>query len=96
MTPPPASSSQRRCPTTRCRVPTRCPCSACTVEIPRLTNPLGMKGVGESGAVAAPPAVINAVLDALATLGVEGIDMPATSDQVWAAISQHPGDHRLS
>jgi hypothetical protein len=53
-----------------------------------LTNPLGLKGVGESGAVAAPPAVINAVLDALAAAGVEDIDMPATPERVWAATAR--------
>lgn len=58
-----------------------------TIEIPCLTNPLGLKGVGESGAVAAPPAIVNAVLDALAPLGVEGLDMPLTPDTVWAAIA---------
>ncbi len=62
-----------------------------TVEIPCLTNPLGLKGVGESGAVAAPPAVINAVLDALAPLGIDAIDMPATPAVIWAAIAASPG-----
>ncbi|MEQ9334426.1 xanthine dehydrogenase family protein molybdopterin-binding subunit [Thalassobaculum sp.] len=50
------------------------------------TNPLGVKGCGEAGAIGAPPAVINAVLDALAPVGVTGIDMPATPERVWAAI----------
>jgi carbon-monoxide dehydrogenase large subunit len=50
------------------------------------TNPLGVKGCGEAGAIGAPPAVINAVLDALAPAGVTDIDMPATPDKVWAAI----------
>jgi carbon-monoxide dehydrogenase large subunit len=49
-------------------------------------NPLGIKGVGEVGAIGVPPAVINAVLDALAPLGVEHIDMPATPEKVWRAI----------
>jgi carbon-monoxide dehydrogenase large subunit len=49
-------------------------------------NPLGIKGVGEVGAIGVPPAVINAVLDALAPLGVEDIDMPATPEKVWRAI----------
>ncbi len=49
-------------------------------------NPLGVKGVGEVGAIGVPPAVINAVLDALAPLGVEHIDMPATPEKVWRAI----------
>jgi carbon-monoxide dehydrogenase large subunit len=49
-------------------------------------NPLGAKGVGETGAIGVPPAVINAVLDALAPLGVTDIDMPATPQRVWKAI----------
>lgn len=56
------------------------------VEIPSLNNPLGAKGVGESGTLGAPPALINAILDALWPLGVEQIDMPATPSRVWAAI----------
>ena len=47
-------------------------------NVPCTTNPLGIKGVGESGTIGAPPAVINAVVDALRALGVEHIDMPAT------------------
>ena len=50
-------------------------------------NPLGVKGCGEAGAIGAPPAVINAVCDALAELGIEHIDMPATPARVWAAIN---------
>jgi carbon-monoxide dehydrogenase large subunit len=46
-------------------------------------NPLGVKGAGEAGATGAPAAVINAILDALAPLGVTSIDMPATSEKVW-------------
>lgn len=49
-------------------------------------NPLGAKGCGEAGAIGSPPAVINAVLDALAPLGVTHIDMPASSERVWNAI----------
>jgi carbon-monoxide dehydrogenase large subunit len=51
-------------------------------------NPLGIKGVGEVGAIGVPPAVINAVLDALAPLGVSHIDMPATPEKVWRAIEE--------
>jgi carbon-monoxide dehydrogenase large subunit len=53
-----------------------------------LNNPLGAKGVGESGTLGAPPALINAVLDALRPLGVDQIDMPATPSRVWAAIKK--------
>ncbi|MCE9580240.1 MAG: xanthine dehydrogenase family protein molybdopterin-binding subunit [Deltaproteobacteria bacterium] len=49
-------------------------------------NPLGVKGVGETGAIGVPPAVIGAVLDALAPLGVTDISMPATPEKVWRAI----------
>ncbi len=49
-------------------------------------NPLGAKGVGEVGSIGVPPAVINAVLDALSPLGVTHIDMPATPERVWHAI----------
>ena len=49
-------------------------------------NPLGVKGVGEVGAIGSPPAVINAILDALAPLGVTDISMPATPEKVWRAI----------
>ena len=50
------------------------------------TNPLGVKGCGEAGAIAAFPAVINAVLDALAPLGVKNFDGPATPARIWQAI----------
>ncbi len=56
-------------------------------DIPCKTNPMGMKGAGEAGAVGAPPAVINAILDALAPLGVTHLDMPATPERVWRAMA---------
>ncbi|GIX12580.1 MAG: hypothetical protein KatS3mg118_0539 [Paracoccaceae bacterium] len=49
-------------------------------------NPLGAKGCGEAGAIGSPPAVVNAVVDALPHLGVRHIDMPLTPARVWAAI----------
>ena len=49
-------------------------------------NPLGVKGCGEAGAIGSPPAVINAVIDALSPLGVTHIDMPASPQRVWQAI----------
>ena len=49
-------------------------------------NPLGVKGVGEIGAIGAPPAVINAVVNALSDYGVEHVDMPATPQKIWQAI----------
>jgi carbon-monoxide dehydrogenase large subunit len=57
-------------------------------NIPCTTNPLGVKGVGESGTIGAPPAVMNAVVDALRTLGIDHIDMPATPARVWAAMRE--------
>jgi carbon-monoxide dehydrogenase large subunit len=55
-------------------------------ETPSPTNPLGVKGVGETGAIASTPAVINAVIDALSPYGVTDIDMPASPERVWKAI----------
>jgi carbon-monoxide dehydrogenase large subunit len=49
-------------------------------------NPIGVKGVGECGAIGVPPAVINAVIDALAPLGVTDMSMPATPEKIWRAI----------
>jgi aerobic carbon-monoxide dehydrogenase large subunit len=54
--------------------------------VPTGANPLGVKGSGQAGAMAAPQAIICAVLDALAPLGVTHIDMPATPERVWRAI----------
>lgn len=51
-------------------------------------NSLGVKGVGEVGSIGSPPAVINAVVDALAHLGVKHVDMPATPERVWRAIRE--------
>ncbi len=55
---------------------------------PSPTNVLGVKGVGEAGTIGSAPAVINAVVDALSTYGVEDIEMPATPERVWRAIEQ--------
>jgi len=57
------------------------------IEIPCTTNPLGVKGAGEAGAVGSPPAVINAVVDALAEDGVKHIDMPVTPERLWRALA---------
>jgi carbon-monoxide dehydrogenase large subunit len=57
------------------------------LEVPCAGNPLGVKGAGEAGAVGSPPAVINAIIDALSVDGVTHIDMPATPEKVWKAIS---------
>ena len=57
------------------------------IEVPCGTNPLGVKGAGEAGAVGSPPAVINAIIDALSPVGITHIDMPATPEKVWKAIA---------
>jgi aerobic carbon-monoxide dehydrogenase large subunit len=56
--------------------------------VPTQLNPLGAKGAGEAGTVGALPAVMNAVMDALAPLGVRQLDMPATPERVWRAIQE--------
>jgi carbon-monoxide dehydrogenase large subunit len=56
------------------------------IEVVCETNPLGVKGAGEAGAVGSPPAVVNALVDALADSGVQTIDMPATPEVVWKAL----------
>jgi carbon-monoxide dehydrogenase large subunit len=53
---------------------------------PSTTNELGIKGVGETGTIASPPAVLNAVVDALTPLGVTAIERPASPENVWRAI----------
>jgi carbon-monoxide dehydrogenase large subunit len=60
--------------------------------VPCRTNPLGVKGAGEAGAIGAPPALVNAVVDALAELGITHLDMPLTPERVWQAI--HSAEQR--
>jgi carbon-monoxide dehydrogenase large subunit len=55
-------------------------------ELPTAVNPLGVKGAGQAGCIAAPQTIVNAILDALAPLDVAHIDMPATPERVWRAI----------
>jgi carbon-monoxide dehydrogenase large subunit len=55
--------------------------------VPTALNPLGAKGAGEAGTVGALPAVVNAVMDALAAEGVRDLDMPASPSRVWAALA---------
>lgn len=61
------------------------------METPTTLNPLGAKGIGESGTVGSTPAVQSAVCDALAHLGVRHVDMPATPERVWRAIQAAQG-----
>ncbi len=55
---------------------------------PSPLNPLGAKGLGEAGTIGVPPAVVNAVVDALAPFGVTHLDMPLTPEKIWRALSQ--------
>jgi carbon-monoxide dehydrogenase large subunit len=61
---------------------------------PSPTNPLGVKGIGEAGTIASTPAVINAIVDALAPLGVTDIRMPASPQRVWTTIQEATGGAR--
>ena len=62
-----------------------------TMETPTPVNPLGAKGIGESGTIGSTPAVQSAVCDALAHLGVRHVDIPATPERVWRAIQAASG-----
>jgi aerobic carbon-monoxide dehydrogenase large subunit len=55
-------------------------------ELPTAANPLGVKGSGQAGCIAAPHTIVNAIVDALAVLDIAHLDMPATSERVWRAI----------
>jgi carbon-monoxide dehydrogenase large subunit len=62
--------------------------SFATHNVPCTANPLGVKGAGEAGAIGAPPAVINAIVDALhRKTGLRHIDMPATPQRIWQALN---------
>jgi len=64
-----------------------------TTVTPTGVNALGVKGVGEAGTIGAAPAVMNAVIDALAPLGVTDLEMPASPQRVWEAIRRANGVH---
>ena len=68
------------------RADTFCDMAIESHPVPTALNPIGAKGAGEAGTVGSLPAVINAVMDAIAPLGVRQLDMPASSDRVWQAI----------
>ena len=57
-------------------------------ETPSPVNPMGVKGVGEAGTIGATPAIVNAVIDALAPLGVRHIDMPLKPEKIWQIVNQ--------
>jgi carbon-monoxide dehydrogenase large subunit len=65
-----------------------------TTETPTSYNPLGAKGIGEAGTIGATPAVQNAVVDAVAHLGVRHVDMPTTPMRIWRAVRAAAGDGR--
>jgi len=60
-------------------------------EVPCKTNPLGIKGAGEAGAIGAPPAIINALVNALADQGIAHLDMPVTPNKLWQLMQARPG-----
>jgi len=76
------------------RADTFCDMAIESHPVPTALNPIGAKGAGEAGTVGALPAVINAVMDAIAPLGVRQLDMPASSDRVWQAIRDAQANRR--
>ncbi len=67
-----------------------------THNVPCKTNPLGVKGAGEAGAIGSCPAVVNAIIDGLwREYRIDHIDMPATPERVWVAIREHQRQHSL-
>ena len=68
------------------RADTMCSMKIVSNPVPTATNPLGVKGAGEAGCVGAMPAIMLAIMNALAERGVGELDMPATSDRVWRAL----------
>ncbi|MBW0001828.1 MAG: xanthine dehydrogenase family protein molybdopterin-binding subunit [Verrucomicrobia bacterium] len=62
-----------------------------STETPSPANPLGVKGVGEAGTIGATPAIGNAVIDALSSLGIRHLDLPFTPERVWRAIQEKEG-----
>jgi carbon-monoxide dehydrogenase large subunit len=58
-----------------------------TNVFPCTTNPLGVKGAGEAGAIGAPPAIVNAVVDAVREYGIKHLDMPITAEKIWRALA---------
>jgi len=74
------------------RADTMCSMEIKSNPVPTKFNPLGAKGAGEAGTVGAMPVVMNAVIDALAPLGVKDVAMPATAHNVWRAIEQAKRD----
>jgi aerobic carbon-monoxide dehydrogenase large subunit len=61
------------------------------METPTFVNELGAKGIGESGTIGSIPAVYNAVVDALAHLGVRHLETPLTPERIWSALAAAQG-----
>jgi carbon-monoxide dehydrogenase large subunit len=61
-----------------------------SVVTPSTVNPLGVKGMGESGTIGVTPALVNAVMDALSPYGIRHLDMPLTPEKIWTAIRESP------
>ena len=61
-----------------------------SVVTPSTLNPLGVKGMGESGTIGVTPALVNAVMDALSGYGIRHLDMPLTAEKIWTAIQESP------
>jgi carbon-monoxide dehydrogenase large subunit len=61
------------------------------METPTFMNPIGAKGIGESGTIGSTPAVQSAVIDAVSHLGVRHIDMPCTPERIWKAVAEAKG-----
>ena len=96
MTPRTASSSPARSWTMRCRARPTGPLSVRDPQHSLHTNPLGVKGAGEAGAIGSCPAVVNAIIDGLwREYKIDHIDMPATPERVWMAIREQERLHKL-
>ena len=65
------------------------PCFCSEANTP--SNPLGIKGCGEAGTIGATPAIANAVMDALAPLGIKHLDLPLTPPKIWQALTEAKG-----
>lgn len=66
------------------------------INTPCPNNPLGAKGIGESGAIGSPPSVVNAIVDALSHFGVEHLDMPVLPERIWAAMNSNHTTHNAN
>ena len=86
-TTPTASCSPAASWTTPCPGPTTCPASSsASTRCRRRPTRSGVKGCGEAGVTAAPPTIVNAIIDALAPLGITDLDLPASPEKIWRAI----------